>query len=72
MPMRGELPMPAMTLGNETSVVRATSSWFAAAISNPDAIVIIGFCAIGLLVAAALAYSLPNPGEALALVSQVP
>jgi len=49
-----------MALGNYASADHAASSRFVAAITSPDVIAIVGFCAIGLLVTAGLIGSFPN------------
>src|SRR5580698_5645430 len=60
MPMRGELPIPATVLGNYASADYAASSQFVAAITSPDAIAIVGFIAIGLLVTTGLVHFFPD------------
>ena len=72
MPMRGELLVPAIALGNPAPASRTAASRVLGAITNPDAIAVIGFCAIGLLVTAGLIHSFPKLNETFALFAQVP
>ena len=62
MPMRSDLPVPAMRLFDRDSEAEAGRSWFVETMNDSNFIAVLGFCVIGLLATLCLMYFFPELG----------
>ncbi len=71
MPMRGELSIPTIPIGNRR---KAHPRWsrFLSEITKPDFLAVVYFCIIGLLIAACFIQLVPNFGELSEVLQQYP
>ena len=63
MSMRGEIAIPAGPGRRHTSATQGAWDQFVAAITHPELVMIVAFCAIGLLITARFIHSFPNFGQ---------
>jgi len=70
MPMRGELSIPTITIGNRRKA--KPRSRFLSEITKPDFLAVFYFCIIGLLIAACFIQLVPNFGELSEVLQQYP
>lgn len=71
MPMRGELSVPTITIGNRRKA-KAPRSRFLSEITRPDFLAVVYFCIIGLLIAGCVIQLVPNFGELSEALQQYP
>ena len=72
MPMRGELSIPALRLGNGKAAKETSWSRFLSQITRPDFVAVIYLCLIGLLLTACAVQLVPNFGELSEVLQQYP
>jgi hypothetical protein len=72
MPMRGELSIPTLTLGNRRKAKETPRSRFLSEITKPDFLAVVYFCIIGLLIAACFIQLVPDFGELSEVLQQYP
>ena len=72
MPMKGELSIPTLRLGNRRKATETPWSRFLSEIIKPDFLAVVYFCIIGLLIAACLIQLVPNFGELSEVLQQYP
>ena len=72
MPMRGELSIPTLRLGNRRKAKETPPSRFLSEITKPDFLAVVYFCIIGLLIAACFIQLVPDFGELSEVLQQYP
>jgi len=72
MPMKGELSIPTVGVGNRRKVKETPWSRMVSEITKPDFLAVVYFCIIGLLIAACFIQLVPNFGELSEVLQQYP
>ena len=72
MPMKGELSIPTIRLGNPGKAKETPWSRFLSEITKPDFLAVVYFCIIGVLISACFIQLVPNFGELSEVLQQYP